>query len=170
VVIQVCGGYDSRVGVEPSVVYTTKAKEFTSRLTEHLREKFGLEFVFFSGKQKDKPYGYAIIDHTHKAVYKGSDVLKLDLLDALTSTVAQGVKTAAGEGREPVITAEPGGQEEILEPLAAEKAGKEPDLFPMGNIMELSLEGLQSILHTGNRQDSGERSPAVKRKRKRGFL
>lgn len=161
--------YDSRVVVEPSVVYTTKAKEFKSMLTEQLRDKFGVEFVFFSGKEKDKPYGYAIIDHNNKAIYKGSDVLKLDLLDALSSTVAQHVKTGAGEEPEPVITAEPRGQREVL-PLEAEKAGKEPELFPMGNIMELSLEGLQSILNSNNRQDTGETSPAVKRKRKRGFL
>ena len=161
--------YDSRVGVEASAVYTTKTKEFTSRLTEHLGEKFGLEFVFFSGKEKDKPYGYAIIDQTHKAVYKGSDVLKLDLFEALSSTVGQQVKTGAGEQREPMITAEVREQGETLGPLAAEKAGKEPELFPMGNIMELSLEGLQGILNTGNSQDSGETSPVVKRKRKRGF-
>jgi len=160
--------YDSRVGVEASAVYTSKTKEFKSRLTEHLREKFGLEFVFFSGKEKDKPYGYAIIDHAHKAVYKGSDVLKLDLLNALSSTVGQQVKTRAGA--EPVITAEVREQGETLGPLAAERAGKEPELFPMGNIMELSLEGLQGILSTGNSQDSGETSQVIKRKRKRGFL
>lgn len=72
-----------------------------------------LKFVFFVGKGKDKPYGYAIIDHSHKAVYKGSDVLKLDLLEGLSSTVAEQVKTAAGEEREGVSTAEAGGQEEI---------------------------------------------------------
>lgn len=60
--------YDSRVGAEPSAVYTTKAKEFTGKLTEQLREKFGLEFVFFSGKEKDKPYGYAIIDYSYKTL------------------------------------------------------------------------------------------------------
>lgn len=157
--------YDSRIGAEPSAVYTSKPKEFTSRLTEQLREKFGLEFVFFSSKEKDKPYGYAIIDHTHKAVYKGSDVLKLDLLDALSSTVAQQVKTVAGEEKEPFISLE-----NILAPMAAEKGFKEHDLFPMGNIMEISLEGLQSVLHTNNRQDSGETSPVIKKKRKRGFL
>lgn len=161
--------YDSRVIAETKTVYTDRKKEFTSRLTEHLKEKFGLEFVFFSGKEKDKPYGYAIIDHNNKAVYKGSDVLKLDLLEALSSTVGQQGKTVAGEQREPVITAEMRGQGEALWPLAAQKAGEEPELFPMGNIMELSLEGLQGILNTGSSQDSGETSPAVKRKRKRGF-
>lgn len=155
--------YDSRVGIEPSAIYTTKAKEFTSRLTEQLREKFGLEFVFFSGKEKDKPYGYAIIDHGNKAVYKGSDVLKLELLDRLSSTVAQEVKTGAEEQREPVRP------ENILAPLALEKSTNEHELFPMGNIMELSLEGLQSVLYTNNMQDSGETSPVIKKKRKRGF-
>jgi len=162
--------YDSRVIAETKTVYTDRKKEFTSRLTEHLKEKFGLEFVFFSGKEKDKPYGYAIIDYNNKAVYKGSDVLKLDLLEALSSTVGQEVKTEAGEERETVITAEVRGQGEALGPLAAQKAGKERELFPMGNIMELSLEGLQGILNTGNSQDSGETSPVVKRKRKRGFM
>lgn len=60
--------------------------------------------------------------------------------------------------------------ENILAPLAAEKGAKEHELFPMGNIMEISLEGLQSVLHTNNSQDNGERSPVVKKKRKRGFL
>jgi hypothetical protein len=161
--------HDSKVVVRSSPVYTTKAKEFKSKLTDELKKKFGLEFVFFSGKEKDKPYGYAIIDHNHKTVYKGSDVLKLDLLDALSSTVAQLAKATVGEEREPVITAELRGQGEISGPLGAEKGGKEPELFPMGNIMELSLEGLQSILNTANRQDMGETSQVVKRKRKRGF-
>ena len=33
--------YDSRVGAELSAIYTSKPKEFTSRLTEQLRKKFG---------------------------------------------------------------------------------------------------------------------------------
>jgi len=154
--------YDSKVIAETTAVYTDRKKEFSSRLTEHLKERFGLEFVFFSGKDKDKPYGYAIIDHNNKAVYKGSDVLKLELLHTLSDRVVEQVKAAAGE--ELVIP-----PERILR-LAADKGTEGHELFPIGNIMELSLEGLQSVLHTNNRQDNGERSPTVKRKRKRGFL
>ena len=40
-----------------------------------MKEKFGIDLVFHGSK--DKPYGYTIIDHQHKTVLKGSEVLKL---------------------------------------------------------------------------------------------
>jgi polyhydroxyalkanoate synthesis regulator phasin len=62
--------------------YADEKSKWKSELSEELKKKFGLEFVFFAGKNTEKPYGYSIIDHSHKTVYKGSDVMKLnDLLD-----------------------------------------------------------------------------------------
>ena len=60
--------------------FTTEQKKFESDLTDFLKQKFGMDFIFFIGKDKDKPYGYMIIDHHNREVYKGSDVLKLDYL------------------------------------------------------------------------------------------
>jgi hypothetical protein len=60
--------------------FTTEEKKFESDLTNVLKQKFGLDFIFFTAKDKDKPYGYAIIDHHTREVHKGSDVLKLDYL------------------------------------------------------------------------------------------
>lgn len=48
-------------------------------LQQLMRDKFGVSLVFLGSK--DSPYGYMIIDHHTKAVFKGSEVLKLrDLL------------------------------------------------------------------------------------------
>lgn len=52
-------------------------KVFRSDLTDKLKKDFGIEFVFFSGKEHDKPYGYMVIDHINKDVYKGSDIYSL---------------------------------------------------------------------------------------------
>lgn len=48
-------------------------------LQELMKRKFGVDLVFFGGK--DNPRGYFVIDHKQKQVYKGSSVLKIaDLL------------------------------------------------------------------------------------------
>lgn len=60
--------------------YTTKKKTWQSDLTRFLHQRFGLQFIFFSAKGHEQPYGYTIIDHTNKVVYKGSDVLKMQVL------------------------------------------------------------------------------------------
>lgn len=48
-----------------------------SALTDHLHRTFGLQFVFFAAKGHARPYGYVVIDHARRQVYKGSEVLRL---------------------------------------------------------------------------------------------
>lgn len=70
---------DSRVQVvyEPSKLKDiSKPIGYTSELVELLRSKVGLD-IAFHGKNGREPYGYTIIDHSHGAVYKGSDVMQL---------------------------------------------------------------------------------------------
>lgn len=47
-------------------------------LKEIMKKRFGVDLIFFGSK--DKPYGYMIIDHKNKAVYKGSEVLSMKQL------------------------------------------------------------------------------------------
>ncbi len=78
--------------------FTTEQKKFESDLTNYLKQRFGYDFIFFTGKDQDKPYGYAIIDHHKKEIYKGSDVLKLDQLIANpTSKEQKDIVSAEGE-------------------------------------------------------------------------
>ena len=53
---------------------------YTSELAAYLKEKHGLVLIFHASENKP-PYGYTLIDHSGKAVYKGSEVIALkDLL------------------------------------------------------------------------------------------
>ena len=47
-------------------------------LQEVVKRKFGIDLVFFGGK--DKPRGYFVIDHANKQVVKGSSIAKLSTL------------------------------------------------------------------------------------------
>ena len=55
-----------------------KYKKITSNKEELnciLKKKFGVDLIFIG--KKDSPYGYLVVDHKEKAVYKGGDVLSL---------------------------------------------------------------------------------------------
>ncbi|MCI1682805.1 MAG: relaxase/mobilization nuclease domain-containing protein [Bacteroides sp.] len=47
-------------------------------LKQIMKKRFGVDLIFFGSK--DKPYGYMIIDHKNKVVYKGSEVLSMKQL------------------------------------------------------------------------------------------
>ncbi len=49
---------------------------FSSALTQEMKLRFGLTFVFHAADGKP-PYGYTLIDHNRKNVYKGSQILAL---------------------------------------------------------------------------------------------
>lgn len=64
--------------------------EFESELQKKLRDVFGVDIVFhISNKEKSandlKPFGYSLIDHKTGAVYKGSDILKMNELFEFTA-------------------------------------------------------------------------------------
>lgn len=64
---------------------TDEAKfSYQSELQNHLKEKFGIEIVF-SYKDDKKPFGYTIIDNKTGAIFKGSEVMKMDKLFDFTT-------------------------------------------------------------------------------------
>ena len=46
-----------------------------TELQETMKSNFGIDLLFIGSK--DSPYGYLIVDHKNKSVYKGSEILKL---------------------------------------------------------------------------------------------
>jgi hypothetical protein len=78
--------------------FTTEQKKFESDLTNFLKQKCRLDFIFFTGKDNDSPYGYTIIDHHNREVHKGSDILKLDYL--IKDSFVNDQKTIGSEGAE----------------------------------------------------------------------
>lgn len=56
-----------------------KPMSYTSEIAQMLKQKFGVDIVFH-GKKGLNPYGYTIIDHKSKAVFKGSDIMPLKVL------------------------------------------------------------------------------------------
>ncbi|MEN5057145.1 relaxase/mobilization nuclease domain-containing protein [Sphingobacterium kitahiroshimense] len=69
---------------DPSLYRTETG--YTSALTTFLQEKFGLQ-VFFHGKGDKPPYGYTLIDHSGRAVYKGGEIMALaELIEPMQQT------------------------------------------------------------------------------------
>lgn len=66
--------------------------EFESEFQKKIRDVFGIDIVFhISDKERSatdlKPFGYSLTDHKTGAVYKGSDILKMNELFEFTAEV-----------------------------------------------------------------------------------
>ncbi|QPH38659.1 relaxase/mobilization nuclease domain-containing protein [Pedobacter endophyticus] len=63
-----------------------KILRYSSDLSERLSSDFGLEFVFHFNDGKS-PYGYTILDHARKNVFKGGEIMALAKFAEVLSTV-----------------------------------------------------------------------------------
>lgn len=99
---------------------------YTSDLAVFLKESFGLQLMFH-GKPGKAPYGYSLLDHEKGNVFKGGELMDMDVL--LTD---QGVKPEKLQAARTVLTAN-------VPPLPHELVDE---------TMPLSLEGSFSPEHT----------------------
>jgi len=68
--------------------------------TAKLRDQYFVELVFHAAGDQ-KPYGYTVIDHAGKNVFKGSEILPLKQLLSDTAAIPQNVnQQAAGDAQE----------------------------------------------------------------------
>jgi hypothetical protein len=81
------GRYNSQLRqTKETFIYSDGRVQYESPLTAYLKEKHGLDFHFFA-KGNQPPYGYAIIDHKTKCIYKGSEVMNLAALTHKTESI-----------------------------------------------------------------------------------
>lgn len=64
------------------------------KLRDFMMSKFGIELVFHKAKNHNRPYGYTLIDHKGKAVYKGSEIM--DIKKILDNVREKRVEVAEG--------------------------------------------------------------------------
>jgi len=83
--------YSAKLVADGDGKYSTKKKDHQSNLTKFMQQRFGLQFIFFTSGSHTEPYGYLLIDHNQKTVYKGSEVMPLQTLlsDKFFSNIEQ---------------------------------------------------------------------------------
>jgi hypothetical protein len=48
-----------------------------TELKDLMKSKFGIDLIYHTGKDHTTPYGYSVIDHSGRKVYKGSDLVNI---------------------------------------------------------------------------------------------
>jgi hypothetical protein len=77
-----------------------KAAYYSSAFAEYLKEKHGLELLFHASADKP-PYGYSVIDHAGKAVFKGSSIMPLKEMLGTNPTQKRGIEKEAWQVHNP---------------------------------------------------------------------
>jgi hypothetical protein len=130
--------------------FTTETKKFESDLTNFLKEKFGFDFIFFSAKDKEIPYGYVLIDHNKRVVYKGSDLMKLDIL----------IAGAANKDKELLTTSDGHPYTKLRDEESREKFQQENDYkndIQLGEILGGFLEDIERANYQGDGRAKNKR-------------
>lgn len=104
---------------------------YTSALATFLQQKFGLQLLFHSKGDKP-PYGYTMIDHSGKAVYKGGEIMPLAEL-IVSIQPAHGEQLPLEETAQPQVSTETKKQ-----PISMETDLTQPGLPKSEEIIEES--------------------------------
>ena len=91
---------------DPAIVHVTaplpgnrssSPSGYTSTMAQMLSDKFGIQIIFH-GKDGKPPYGYTVIDHSRKMVYKGKGLMPLaEFIAPLEDTPEISFKTERAE-------------------------------------------------------------------------
>ena len=135
--------------------FTTEPKKFESDLTHFLKQRFGFDFIFFTGKDKEMPYGYVLIDHNKRAIYKGSDLVKLDLL----------IADAVSKEKEPLTTYNGNEDTKLIQKNSKEKFQQENDFKSEVQLGEI-LDDFLGEIERANYQGDGRAKNKRNRKRR----
>ena len=100
--MQKVAGNEKRIRQVSALFYKYAPQFDTTGLTEYLKEKHGIVLLFHS-KGGKKPYGYTVIDHAGKAVYKGGEIMPLSKLFELNAGTASQQKKESNPYREPIF-------------------------------------------------------------------
>ena len=73
---------------------------YTSDFSALLKEKFGIDLLFHASGDKP-PYGYTVIDHAEKTVFKGGEIMSLKELLMLRKNNSYQQESAAFAGEQP---------------------------------------------------------------------
>lgn len=80
----------NRVGKTPAAAADSRKKQIKALFYKYskglsiddfknlMKEKFGLSIIFFG--KKDSPFGYSVVDHVGKSIYKGGDIMNMQRL------------------------------------------------------------------------------------------
>jgi hypothetical protein len=79
-----------------------RSKLFTSKLTEELHQRYGLQF-FFHAEPGLVPIGFTIVDHTSARVFKDTEIMSLQTLITPASAPGVFLQEASNEAAWPVL-------------------------------------------------------------------
>jgi len=117
---------------------------YTSELANYLKEKMGVHLVFHS-KEGKLPYGYTVLDHSVKIVWKGSEIMRL--AELLAVKVVGGVVNKSTDVMKIVPASQLNGEvKDYYQTLLKAAQHNYPDLKQGLNEQELSLSETQNGL------------------------
>jgi hypothetical protein len=110
----------------------SKPAGYTSELADVLAKLFGVQ-VLFHGQPGKPPYGYTLIDHTKKTVYKGKELMPIaEFIRPVERPITKSLQ-AVPETTEPKVT---------IVPTVQSEADKQNDhVFPAGRDNWIEVSG-----------------------------
>jgi Relaxase/Mobilisation nuclease domain len=86
---------ENRKAMLKAILIKYKNTLSTEALKTYMKEKMGVELIFHQAANQSKPFGYTVIDHAQKQIYKGSEILKMSELIAQTQNHKKALGTLA---------------------------------------------------------------------------
>jgi Relaxase/Mobilisation nuclease domain len=86
---------ENRKAMLKAILIKYKNTLSTEELKKYMKDKMGVELIFHQAEYQSKPFGYTVIDHAQKQIYKGSEILKMSELIAQTQNHKEALGTLA---------------------------------------------------------------------------